>query len=224
MSDVFDEISDDLRREKLNQFWKENGSWIIGGVITAILLTAGLSFWQQLQYKRNAAATAELTQLVTDISGDKEQVKKADLSKLEHFSGAADKNHAAMARFMMAYTHIERGEKEQAVELFETIAKTSGIDKTYRDLAKVLSITQRLNDGDAEKLKKELSALTDGKNTWRYTALELEALLDARENHMQEAVDALTKITADPSAPEAARNRAMSLRELYTAEKVDPKT
>ncbi len=46
MTEIFDEISDDLRSEKLNQFWKENGAWIIGGALGAVLLTGSLTLWR----------------------------------------------------------------------------------------------------------------------------------------------------------------------------------
>ncbi|MCE9508530.1 MAG: tetratricopeptide repeat protein [Alphaproteobacteria bacterium] len=214
MTDVFDEISDDLRREKLNQFWKENGSWIIGGAVIAVLLTGALSFWRQWEYRRNTAATSELVRLVT----------ASDLPTLESFAKTGSKNHAMLARFMAAGAHLEHNEKDQAIALYNDIAETSGIDKTYRDLARVLSIGQRIDKDDPEKLQRELSALSDDKGVWRYTALELEALLSARQGRMQDAVDVLTKITADPLAPADARTRAFTLRELYMAEKTDPKT
>ena len=208
MSDVFDEVNDDLRREKLNQFWKENGNWIIGGAIAAIVLTAALTFWRQWEYRHNTVATAELTRLAT----------ASDLSKLESFAKIGGKNHAMIAKFIAAGTHAARGEKDQAVALYDEIGKTFALDKTWRDLARVLSIGQRLDSDDPEKLKKELDGLSDDKSAWRYTAREFEALIATRQGHMQEAVDALTKITGDPQAPDDARTRASTLRELYMAD------
>ncbi len=208
MADVFDEISDDLRREKLNQFWKENGPWIIGGAIGAVLLTGALSFWRQWEYSRDVKATAEMTHLVT----------ASDLPKLEAFAAQTDKNHAMIARFMAAGTHLQRNEKDQAVALYDAIANTSGIDKVWRDLARVSSISQRLDKGAPDALEKELAALSGDKDTWRYTARELEALLAARQNQMQKAVAILDKITSDPQAPEEARRRAFTMRELYVAD------
>jgi hypothetical protein len=213
MTDVFDEIADDLRREKLNQFWKENGSWIIGGVIMAVLLTAALSFWRHWEYQRNTAATTELTRLAS----------VSDLPQLESFAKTGSKNHAMIARFVAAGVHLERGEKDQAVALYNEIAATSGIDKTWRGLAQALSIGQRLDRDDPEKLQKEISALSGDEGAWRYTALEFSALLAARQGNMQAAADALTKITADPLAPADARTRAFTLRELYIAGKGGPK-
>lgn len=219
MSDVFNEIEDDIRNEKLQQFWKENGAWIIGGAILAVILTGALTFWRHWEYDRNTAATSELTRIVST----------GDLKQLEKFGEDGDKNHAMVARFVAAGMHLQRGEKDQAIKLYNEIADTSRTDKTWRSLAKILSISQRLDTESPEKLEKELSSLARDKDPWRYTARELQALLAAKQNHLQEAVDILTTVTADPQAPADARARAFTLRDLYMADipadaKTEPKS
>lgn len=206
MTDVFDEINDDLRRQKLNDFWKENGSWIIGGVIAAILLTGGMSFWRHWHHQRDVAATAELLRVG----------QLADAAKLEEFAKTTSKNHAVIARFFAAGMYLERGEKDRAVALYDQIGGTFGVDGVYRELAKVLSVAQRIDSADPAVLKKELSGLTDDDGHWRYTARELLALVEQKQGHTQLAIEALTSIISDPQAPEDARARAVKLRELYT--------
>ena len=208
MTDVFDEISDDLRTEKLNQFWKENGSWIIGGAIGAVILTGALTFWRQWDYQRNATATTELTRIVNT----------ADVSKIEGFAATADRNHAMMARFLAADAHLERHENDKAIALYNDIAATSGLDDTWRDLARLHSISLRLDKDPPDALAKELTALSGDEGVWRYSAREMEAFLAARQGQMQQAADMLARITADPQAPEDERQRAFSLRELYIAD------
>src|SRR4051812_35304577 len=124
MAEMFDEIGDELRREKLNQFWKENGSWIIGGALGAVLLTAVLTFWRHWTFERDVTATAALSRLVD----------AGEYSKLESFAAASDKNHAMMARFIAADAYAERDEKAKAVALYDDISKTTGLEASWRDL------------------------------------------------------------------------------------------
>ena len=175
MSDVFDEVADDLRRLKLQQFWKENGSWIIGGAIGAVILTGVLTLWRQWSYQRDMAATTELTRLVT----------AADLAKLESYAVTADKNHAMMARFIAADAHLQRGEKDKALALYNEVGGTIGLDSTWRDLARIHSISLRLDKDDPATLAKELAALSGDKGVWRFTAREMEASLAAKQGEMQ---------------------------------------
>ncbi len=208
MTDIFDEIGDDLRRENLEKFWKENSSWIIGGAIGAVLLTGVLAFMKQWEYQRNMTATTEISRLA-DV---------ADYSKLESFAATSDKGHAMMAQFLAADVYVEKNQKDKALELYNDIINTSGLDKMWRDLALIHSISLRLDKDPPDAIEKELADLSGDNGVWRYTAREMQALLAARQGQMQKAADLLTAITADPAAPEDERQRAFSLRELYIAD------
>ena len=211
MADVFDEIDEELRHEKLHQFWKENGPWIIGGAVGAVLFTGVQVFWRQWEYKHDTTATTELSRLVADPSG------------LEKFAGTGDKNHALIARFTAAGAYLEQGEKDKAIELYDAVAGMPGIDESLRNLAKVFSISQRLDKDSPDKLWKELSMLSGDDGVWRYTARELEAFLAVRQGDFKKALDVLEKITADPLAPADARARAFTMRKFYMAEKTNLK-
>ena len=208
MTEIFDEISDDLRQQKLNQFWKENGSWIVGGAMGAVVLTAGLTFWREYEFKRDTKETTQLIRLQ----------KAADMPKLESFAAATDKNHAMMARFGLADTYLAKKETDKALAVYNAIATTSGLDKTWRDLARLHSLSLRLDKDSPEALAKELAALSGDDGVWRYSAREMEALLAVRQGQLQRAADILAGITADPQAPEGMRQRAFSLRQLYIAD------
>jgi hypothetical protein len=208
MSDVFDEISDDLRQQKLNQFWKENGSWIIGGAIGAVLLTGALTLWREHTLARN---TEQTTQVVT-------LEKAGDLTKLDTFAGSADKDHAMMARFAEADAYIAKKQNDKALAVYDTIANTSGLDKTWRDLARLHSVSLRLDKDPPEALAKELATLDGDKDVWRYSAREMEALLAARQGQMQKAASLLSAIAGDPTVPDDMRQRAYNLHQLYVAD------
>jgi len=204
MSDVMREIDDDLRQQRLREFWVENRAWIIGGIVLAILMTAGLSFWRQHTLNRNAQATYELFSAMD--RGD-----ETALATLAAGKGP----HGALAAFLAAGVHAQKGESEQAAAIYDRIVATRGLDAVYRDLATLLSVSHRLDTGDAQKLHAALKPLAAPKNVWRFSALELQALLFARENKMGEAVAALTVLIADADAPDEVRARATTLRALY---------
>src|SRR5690242_20736514 len=91
-SDFMDEIGDDLRRQELEKFWRENSSWIIGGIILAIVFTGALTFWRTYEYRQNLKATTEMLGAI-DAS---------DVGKMTDFAATADKNHAVIARLVAA--------------------------------------------------------------------------------------------------------------------------
>lgn len=204
MTQIEHEIEDDLRQQKLEQFWKENGSWIIVCAILAVIFTGALTWWRQHEYKQNLAQTTALFEVM----------KENDTTALADFAAKSDKDHAAIALFTAAALHSKRNQDAEAVSLYRKIEGTTGLDSTYRDLAKLLRVSKRLGADPPAELHKDLTPLA-AKSPWRYTALELQALLYAREGKMKEAAENLTRITQDANAPGDVRMRASTLRELY---------
>ena len=207
MSDLLSEVDDDLRRQQLDKFWQENKNWIIGGIILAIATTAALTWWRTWDYQRNLAQTQELRKIED----------KNDVSALTDYAKNADRNHAALAKLLAAGQLTRDGKTDEAVKIYNDLGGTLGADGTLRDLARLQSIGLRLNRDDAGKLHKELEDISGDRDPFRYSALEMDALLYARENKLQEAVDRLAKITSATDAPDDVRTRAVTLRELYTA-------
>lgn len=208
MSDVFDEIEDDLRTQKLKQFWKENGSWIIGGALGAVLLTGALTFWRQWDYGRNMAATNALSAITAT----------GDAAKIETFAMTADKNHAMLARFAAADQYLSHHQPDKALALYNDISRTIGLAAEWRELAVLHSVSMRLDKDSPEALAKEIAPLAADNGTWRFSARELQALLAARQGKTQEAAAIVSKIAADPLAPRDIRQRAFALHALYAAD------
>ncbi len=210
MSDeLYNEIREDLKQQQLEAFWKENGAWIIGGIIASILFTAVMSWWRGYDFDRNVAATASLTTAI----------QAADPAKLETLAETTRKNHALLARFAEARVYAARKEHDKAAAVYQEIAGMSRADKTLRDLAKLYGIGERLDHAEPAALHKDIATLTGKKNPWRFSALEMEALLFARENKITEADAALSVLIADPLTPADIRARAVTMRELHVGDK-----
>ncbi len=207
MSDVMQEVNDELRQQRLEAFWKENRSWIIASIILAIITTAGITWWRSWNLGQNLTYTSGLLEAST----------AEDPAELSKFAETARTNHAVLARYIAAGLHLKKGNTARAIEIYDEIAKTRGLDRSLRDLAQLLSLGQRLNKDEPKKLHAELADLSTKKSPYRFSAMEMEALVFAREGKMKEAADRLEDISTDAGAPGDARTRATTLREFYAA-------
>lgn len=205
--DFIQEVNEEMRQKQLEAFWLENRNWIIGGVIFAILTTAGITWWRTWSFNTNVAQTSQLLDIV----------ERDDPKMLTDFAAESRKSQAAIARFLAAGLHVQKGEPEKAVEIYKEIAGTIGLDSTLRELARVLSLSHRLHTGDPKQLHQEIADLSGKDDPFRYTALELDALLYARQGDMKKAAEKLQTIAQSATAPEDERMRAMTLVEFYTA-------
>lgn len=207
MSNIMDEVSDDIRQQQLKDFWRENGSWIIAAAILAVVMTGAMAFGRGYQASQNMKETGALIQVINT----------ADPEALQKYADDAKTAHAAMAEFAAAASYVQRGEHDKAAAIYQKISKTRLLDSNWRDLAALLAVAQQLDTGKPEDLHARLDDLTGKNDTWRFSALEMQALLYARENKMNEAAESLQKIVASANAPDDVRTRAATLHQLYLA-------
>lgn len=205
--ELMNEVDDDLRRQKLEQFWLENRNWIIGGILLAIVSTAGMTWWRSYTYQQNVIQTQGLLQAIDSN----------DSGKLAAYAQTGDRNHAALAKLTEAGLLVQKNQADDAVKIYNDIADTTGVDGILREYARLLSAMQRLNKDDPQKLHNEIEKLSRSGHAFRFSALEMDALLYARENNLKTAIDRLAVIAGASEAPDDVRTRAVTLRELYTA-------
>ena len=55
MSDIFQEVDEEVRRDKAAEFWKKYQNLILAGAVLVVLASAGFRYWQ---YERERAAQA----------------------------------------------------------------------------------------------------------------------------------------------------------------------
>jgi hypothetical protein len=75
----------------------------------------------------------------------------------------------------------------------------------------LLATMASLDTGDPAALGERLQPLTVETNPWRYSALELTALLDERAGKKKEARDIYTRLADDAEAPGGIRVRARQM-------------
>ena len=49
MADIFQEIEEDLKRERVEVLWEKYGNWVIGAAVAIVLATAGIKGWGSYQ-------------------------------------------------------------------------------------------------------------------------------------------------------------------------------
>src|SRR5262249_34122067 len=94
---------------------------------------------------------------------------------------------------------------------YDAVAADSGIETVFRDLATLLSATQRVDREDLASVTKRLQPLLGDANTWRFSARELIAVAALRANNAAEARSQLTRLSDDAAAPPGVRARATEL-------------
>lgn len=212
MVDIFDEVNDEIREEKLANFWKENGTFIIICVITVIVAVGGKSWWVNYKAEQNINRTGQLSAALN----------QENPAVLAEFGEKTKGHHQMLARLLSAGLLQENAETAEdratAVEIWRKVAENRDNPRVYRDLAGLLATAQAADLGaaDLDALLTDLEPLTAENRPLRASALELMAHLEASRGAYDKAtahIDRLLESTGN--IPPSLRERAEALKEYY---------
>ncbi len=208
------EVEEDLRRDRVEQLARRYGPAAIGVVLLVVATAAGYVGWQTWTRSAREDQTLRLTQAVLIGQG---QGATAAMDALASFAEDTDGTVAALAKLIEAGMRARNEDVETALLLYRQVSDDSTVDRLYRDLATVLLATHGLGrqDQDAAWLQTRLATLATPGNPWRFSAQELLALLAAEQGDLARAHEMLQSLATDFETPEALRNRAANLAELY---------
>lgn len=207
LTEIFREIDEELRYEKLQRLWRRYRVVIIALVAGLILGTAGYVGWKDYAEKQ-AQERARAFAAALDAAAQPDDA--AALAALDAVAAGSD-GYAALARLQKAAVELRSGNTAGAVAVYESLAADTSVEATFRDLAVVLLAVNSLDTGEPDELIARLAPLTADGNAWRHSARELTALLMLRKGDTAGARDLLTALSADVAAPAGLRQRAEEL-------------
>jgi hypothetical protein len=206
VADIFQEVDEDLRRDKALAFWKKYQNHIIGFAIIAVAATAGFSGWKYWKQQRIEANGAAYLQALQTLQKD----PKAAAPQFETLAKDGG-GFAVLARFQQASQTLKDGDKAKAAEQFSAIAKDGSVDKALKDLAAVQGGLAWLDAGKPEDAAKLVEGLTGDNEPYRYSALEVQAqaALAAGDKAKAKTIyEQLKQLGALPNAPQGVAARA----------------
>lgn len=211
MSDIFDEVGEDLRRDKMQGLWKRYG-WILyvaaGLVVIVTAVWRGYDYWATS--RANAAGDAFVEVLAATKAGDHKALSDA----LSSYAAGAPEQYQVLARFRTASEQAAMGDADAALKTFEALAADKGVDAAFRDLATVRAALIAVDRESLVQIKARVQGFNNDISPWRHAAREIIALAAVRADDWKGVNEEARKLTDDPATPSDVRARARILRDL----------
>jgi len=210
VSELFDEVNEDIRRDQLKQLWKQYSIYIVAGALLIIASVGGWRGYQYLEAKKAAEAGAAFDK-ASELS---EQNKHAEAeSAFMDLAAKAPSGYRLLAR-LRAAAEVANREPQAAVKLYDEISADRSIGAPEQDLAKVRAAGLLLETSSYPNMLARLEPATAPGATFRHTARELLALSAWRVNDTAAARQWLDMIANDGETPPGLRSRAEALQAL----------
>lgn len=211
MSDIFEEVDDDLRRDRTQALAKRYGGVVVGVAVAIVAGTAGYKAWQQWRTDQRQTATIELLNAMETASKD----ASGNVDALVAYARqGAPGDLATLARLEAGAALARSGKTDDAVAVFDTVATGQG-DVVYREAAALLAVMHQIDKGDPAQLSGRLDALAAETSPWRYVAREMQAVLAIRSGDTAKAETIFKQLSEDAGAPAGVRARAADLAALH---------
>lgn len=209
MADIFKEVEEDLRREKLEQLWKRYGRAVIALAVLVVIGTAGSVAWQRYQQHREAQLAEQYGAAIALTDPTTGDLAKADAA-LANIADAGG-GYGALAALERAAVKAKAGDLDGAGKIYDGLASDSGAPAALRDLARLLKAMRLVDSGDPAALTASLAPLMAPENPWRFSATELTALLALKSGDQKRATELFTQLADDQAAPSSLRARAAEM-------------
>lgn len=198
MSDIFQEIEEDIRREKLDKVWEQYGSWIMIGAGTIVVGVAAWLWWGEAQERRNAALSDEyLAASELLAAGD-----EAGMAALEEIITNRASGYVVLASMQKAAKFAAEGKTDEAIRAYDAIRSSNKTDDVLGQLAAIKAGWLLVESEDNAAMKARLGdiAFAEDEGPWAAAATEILAYSAVRANDFEEAEMLYLKIPSMRSA------------------------
>jgi hypothetical protein len=210
VSEIFDEVNEDVRRDQLKKLWDQYSIYIIAGALLIIASVGGWRGYQYLEAKKAAEAGAAFDKAAELSEANKHAEAEAAFADL---AAKAPAGYRVLARLRTA-AEVASRDQQAAAKMFDEIAADRSVGVAEQDLARVRAAQLLLESTTYPNMKTRLEAAAASGATFRHTARELLALSAWRANDAAATRQWLDLIANDGETPPSLRSRAEALQGL----------
>lgn len=210
MSELFDEVDEEVRREQLKKLWDKYSIVFIALMVLVVAAVGGWRGYQYLEGKKAAEAGAAFEKAAELSDQDKHAEAEAAFAEL---SAKAPAGYRTLARLRAAAEAAPRDPKA-AAKMFDDIAADRSVGGEWQDLAKIRAAGLLVDSASYADMQQRLEPSATPKSTFRHSAREMLALSAWRNNDMTAARKWLDAIAEDGETPPGLRSRAEALAAL----------
>ena len=210
MSELFDEVDEEVRREQLKKLWDRYSIYIIAAALLIIAAVAGWRGYEYLEAQKAAEAGAAFDTALDLAEQNKHAEAQAAFDKL---ATTAPAGYRMLAR-LRAAGEVAASDPQAGAKLYDELAADRSIGAEQQDLARIRAAGLLLDTDSYPNMLQRLEAATKPDATFRHTARELLALSAWRANDITSARQWLDMIASDGETPAAMRSRAEALQAL----------
>jgi hypothetical protein len=213
VTDIFQEVDEEVRRERLKRLWERYGGYLVAACVVVVVGVGGWRGYEWWQAKQAALSGAAFEQAVTLAESGKHAEAAAAFAKL---SADGTAGYRVLARLREA-AELATTDRKAAVAAYDAIATDNRVGQVVQDLAAVRAGYLLVDSAPYSEILHRLESATPPDRAFRHSAREILALSAWKAGDTSAVRQWTEMIMGDPQTPPGPRSRAQMLSELIAA-------
>lgn len=215
MADIFHEVDEAVRRERLEKIWEKYSVYIIALAVVIVAAVGGWRAWQYWETKKAQEAGARFERAVALSDEGKHAEAQAEFNAI---AAEAPRGYRVLARLRAAA--VQSGtDAKAAVAAYDAIAADTSVDQSFRDIAALRAGVLLVDTAPFAEVRQRLEPLAEPGRTFRHTAREMLALSAWRNGDATAARRYVDMVSNDAETPPGTRNRVEVISALLAGGK-----
>ena len=211
MADIFDEVSEELKKDQLIKTWKKYSKFIIITISLSIISLFSYQAYISWNKKKLEIISAQYFQALKNLE---EKNYSASQSLFLNNSQNHKSGYSILSLFGLAESNYQIGKIDEMILNYKTIYDDESIDIYYRHLSRILSVLKdKSSSFDQQKLL--LEPILKSPSLLQALAAELEILLLIKFNKIKEAKQALNVLLKRTDIRFEQKNRLELIKKIY---------
>jgi len=210
MSDIFDEVDEEVRAERLRKLWEKYNALVLAAAVLIVLSVAGWRGYEWWQDRQAQATGVRFDSAMRLLAEGKTAEADAAFGAL---AGDAPSGYRMLSRFAHAAT-LAATDKAGAAAMFDAITADGSVLAPLRDLARIRAGLLLVDTAPYAEMTQRLEGLAGPEGAYRSSARELLALSAWRVGDRDAAKRWNEAILSDGAAPQNLHARAEMLRDV----------
>jgi hypothetical protein len=208
VTDIFREVDEEVRKDKLLALWRKYGLYAVVALVIILGGSAAYVLWQDYRTTQaRETGGAFQSAIVAAANGRTEEAA----STLQSIAEEGTAGYRALAQFRLASLREGEGNTAAALELYDRLAGTSGVDPDLAAVARFKAALLVMDTGTIEEAKARLEPLLTPDYMLYNSARELMAVLEIKEGDLPAAREHLKNLVDEAGVPFGVKNRASQL-------------
>lgn len=210
---LFQEINEELKQEKMRNFWKKYG--ILATVVVIAALTFAVSFesikaWQNKKAQTWSDAYAYAYNL--QIQGKYDE-SIAVFKDIEQQNGGIYRD---IAQMQIANVLLEQAKNDEALTVLTALVNNPDANASIQNMAVFKLASYKLDNAPHEEVEALLNRLIIDNGSWVNVAKEMKAMLEIREGNLSQALEIYNDILNNNELSDTLKSRVQDMISVLT--------